>query len=315
MSDEKQCCVVIFGYDRPDSLRETILSLLPYMDDLGINVTIHLDGPKGSEDLDRVEMCHDVAREFSSGREYQLIRQTENIGLKRSVLECMDRLFDTYERVIVCEDDLIFHPIYLRFVLASLDKYEKDPSIYQVTGYAVENYAKEVVFPRTVDFSSSWGWATWRDRWESFRRTEVSYADILVKKENRSDFNIGGSFPFDLILTRMMAGTVHSWAIEWYAFIWSRKGLVICPSDNLVLNKGFDGKGTSRKIFFNEISPVSENISTEVKMIEYVARSFSVMDGRSSLRKLNNGILNRCKLVAQRIFYDYKLRGKYDRNI
>ena len=113
----------------------------------------------------------------------------------------------------------------------------------------------------------------------------------------------------------MIIGTVHSWAIEWYAFIWSRKGLIICPSENLVLNRGFDGKGTSRKILFNRVSTLSENISAEIKMKEYVTRSLSVLDGRSSLRKLNNGMVNRCKLVVQRIFYTYKLRGKYDCNL
>ena len=308
MSDTKKCCVVIFGYDRPDSLRETILSLLPYMDELGMNIAIHLDGSKGSDDFERVEMCHDVARDFLIGRECQLISQPVNIGLKRSVIECMDQLFEIYERVIVCEDDLIFHPIYLEFMIASLNNYEHDTSIYQVTGYAVENYAKEVVFPRVVDFSSSWGWGTWRDRWKSFRRVHLNYDDILINKEQRKDFNLGGSYAFDLILTRMMLGSVHSWAIEWYAFIWSRKGLVICPSDNLVLNRGFDGKGTSRKILFNKIAPVTENISLEIKMVEKITRSVSVMDGRSSVRRLNNGILNRCKFSLQRIFYRYKRR-------
>jgi hypothetical protein len=308
MSSSKECCVVIFGYDRPDSLRATILSLLPYIDELSLNVTIHLDGSKGSEDVERVEVCRDIAREFSVEHGYQIILQAENIGLKRSVMECMDRLFELYERVIVCEDDLIFHPSYLQFLIESLDKYEYDSSIYQVTGYAVENYSKGVIFPRVVDFSSSWGWGTWRDRWRNFRLADVSYTDIIVKKEHRRDFNVGDSFPFDIILTRMILGSVHSWAIEWYAFIWSRKGLIICPSDNLVLNRGFDGKGTSRKILFNRVSPVSENISQEILMVELITRSLSVLDGRSALRKLNRGVFNKWKLILQRIFYTYKLR-------
>ena len=60
---------------------------------------------------------------------------------------------------------------------------------------------------------SSWGWATWLDRWVKTDWEVKDYQDLIQSKERQKHFNLGGA---DLtgMLGLQMEGKINSWAVH-----------------------------------------------------------------------------------------------------
>ena len=161
--------VVLLAYNRPDALRRTLAALAA--DDLaaGTDLFIRIDGPKGPTDVAKVEAVQEVARKAKGFRNVEVTSATENRGLACSVIAAVDRVLEISDTVIVVEDDLLVHPGFLTYMNTALEYYASQSEVWSVCGYSnrihiPEGYGFDAYFgPR----SSSWGWGTWRDRWQS----------------------------------------------------------------------------------------------------------------------------------------------------
>ena len=66
------------------------------------------------------------------------------------------------------KDDLVSSPDFPKYMNDALDYYEKDDEIWSISGYTFnidipKDYNSEVYLSCR---GCSWGWATWKDRWE-----------------------------------------------------------------------------------------------------------------------------------------------------
>ena len=97
--------------------------------------------------------------------------QAVRVGCNVNTLEALSVGFANHERVIALEDDTVPGRDFLEFCNWGLDAYENDKSVFSICGYQrtppSETYATGVVFRE--QWFTPWGWATWRDRWESIR--------------------------------------------------------------------------------------------------------------------------------------------------
>lgn len=235
--------VVLFAFNRPEALRRTIQALAANELAAQTPLFIRLDGPRNEADAQKIAAVREVALEARGFLSVDVARADKNQGLARSVISGVDRVLDSSDAVIVLEDDLAVHPGFLTFMNAGLERYKEVPEVFSVCGYTSEvripsDYGDDAYFcPR----SASWGWATWRDRWQSvdWNPTPASL------QKNAFAFNRWGGSDCATMLRRWMEGKNSSWAIRFCYSQFLQGKVSLFPTESLVdPSAGFDGEGT-----------------------------------------------------------------------
>ena len=235
--------VVLIAYNRPDALKRALEALAA--DDLaaGTDLFIRIDGPKGPQDIDKVEAVRETARQARGFRSVDIAWSEENRGLAASVIAGVEHVLDYSETVIVVEDDLVVHPGFLTFLNAGLERYKDVPEVFSICGYT-----NEVRMPAGYPFdayfctrSSSWGWATWRDRWQS---VDWNPTPASLQKHTIA-FNRWGGSDCASMLRKWMEGKNSSWAIRFCYSQFLQGRVSLFPTESLVdATAGFNGDGT-----------------------------------------------------------------------
>jgi hypothetical protein len=210
-----------------------------------------------------LESVRSLLRQKQWCGEVEIIESIENKGLAASICGGISTVLESFDRVIVLEDDLETSPGFLSYMNSSLEVYKEEDKVMQISGFMVKNrpLASPTGFLRV---STSWGWATWRRAWLKYR-SDVEKLSKEVEKKGKSEFDLDGySFHFEE-LTRNMSGELNTWAVRWYASIFLNNGLCLYPKKSLVRNIGFDGTGEncheSKSNYFQGMS-----LATRVKV-------------------------------------------------
>jgi hypothetical protein len=130
----------------------------------------------------------------------------------------------------------------------ALEFYEDDNRIYSISGYTFpikipESYQHQIyISPRP----SSWGWATWKDRWEKADWKTSDYQEFIQDKEETKKFNRGGD-DLTRMLKKQISGRVSSWAIRWAYTHYQANGYCLFPVNSFVKNIGADNSGVHTK--------------------------------------------------------------------
>lgn len=240
--------VVIFVYNRPTHTMQTIESLAKNFLAKETEVFIFSDAAKNEKSYKKVE---DVRKYINSLPERKLFKSIEitkagsNKGLSSSVISGVSQIINKYNKVIVVEDDLISSKDFLQYMNDALDYYEKNKKIWSISGYNIpiqipNNYKSEIYF---FYRGCSWGYATWKDRWEEVDWKVTDYNEFKNNKKLRKEFNRGGLDMADM-LDSQMQGKIDSWAIRWCYTQWKLDMLTVYPVVSRIKNIGMDGTGT-----------------------------------------------------------------------
>lgn len=240
--------IVIFGYNRADHLERTIKALQQNEGAAQSEVTLFLDGSKGDKDRAAVERVHALGDTFAksnSFRSFTVVKKQTNEGLARSVISGVSEIIKKHGSVIVLEDDIVTSRDFLSFMNQALLFYKDESKIWSISGYTFNldalSSVKEDVY--VAYRASSWGWATWQDRWETVDWSVSDYEKFRYRIDLRARFNRGGTNMANM-LDRQMAGEISSWAIRWCYSQSKQNKLTIFPCKSKVLNIGQDGSGT-----------------------------------------------------------------------
>lgn len=244
----KYAPVIIFGYNRLNHLKQTINALADNFDAKNTEIFLFLDGYKGKEDKKQVEKVHSFGQQFLCDTRFKKINviiENKNNGLSKSVIQGVSRIIEKYGKVIVLEDDLITSKDFLSFMNDCLNFYERYECIWSISGYTFDLPSLKTI---NTDVylgyrASSWGWATWKDRWESIDWKISDYNEFRYNLKERMRFNRGGTNLSDM-LDRQMLGYINSWAIRWCYAQFKCSKYTIFPCKSKVLNIGQDGSGT-----------------------------------------------------------------------
>src|SRR6266480_1666618 len=109
--------------------------------------------------IDRIDWPCQVERRFAE----------TNLGLRRSVLEGLDWVFQQTERAIILEDDCLPDPTFFPFCEELLDRYAEDREVAAISGTNFEPCVQTPVGDASYylsRFCHIWGWATWRRAWQ-----------------------------------------------------------------------------------------------------------------------------------------------------
>jgi hypothetical protein len=236
--------VVLFAYDRPDHLRRTLEALAANEGAGETDLLVYSDGPKDAADADSVAAVRGYLKSVTGFASVTVVERERNMGLANSVIAGVTEALTRSPSVIVMEDDLLTSPNFLAFVNTALATYEYRPDVFSVTGY---NYPLRLPPTYREDAylsyrSSSWGWGTWRDRWNQVDWSVADYAEFVSDPRAQELFRRGGD---DLapMLQRQMSGELDSWSIRFDYAHYKHDAVCLHPVVSKVQNIGFDGSG------------------------------------------------------------------------
>lgn len=235
--------IVLFVYNRPEHTKKTIeaLKLNEFASDS--DLFIFSDGPKVGSD-DKVKKVKEYIKVVTGFKSLTIVEREKNFGLAANIIAGVTEIINKYGVVIVLEDDIITSSNFLKYMNMSLEKYENDERIYSISGFnvkmAIPDYYKNDVFLSYRH--SSWGWATWKNRWLEADWNIAEREDVFKNKEIRRFFDRGGDDLF-YILKAQINGKINSWAIRWYCSHFRKNRFTVFPVESFVENIGFDGSG------------------------------------------------------------------------
>lgn len=252
VQDCKYAPIVLFTYNRKDYTERILSSINSARGANESELFIYSDAPASDEYFASVievrKSVHNFIKEKSLFRKVIVIEAEKNKGLAKSIIDGVTDIICKYGRAIVLEDDLIVSTDFIEYMNAGLEYYCNDSKIWALSGYTfpmkvLNNYQCDVYLAMR---GSSWGWATWADRWTSVDWEVEDYKTIKYDLKKRLDFGRWGrDMPF--MLDANVYGLNNSWAIRWCYAAYKQQKYTVYPKISRVVNAGTDGSGTNFK--------------------------------------------------------------------
>lgn len=294
--------IVLFVYNRPEHTKKTVEALKNNIFANSSNLYIYSDASKNEEDEKNVTAVKEYLIKITGFKSVTIIERENNCGLANNIIDGVTDLVNKYGRVIVLEDDIVTSKYFLQYMNDALTIYESDKKVMQISGYMypidTDSFSETFFLP----IISSWGWATWKDRWAFFEKNAAK----IVKEFTNDDinnFNLDNTYDFWQQVLNNKNNFINTWAVFWYAAVFKRDGLVLYPQKSLVKNIGFDGsgvncgveKGMNREIFFDG---AINYFSKDVKCHEEVFNLLKIF----LVRKSNINLIMRVGNFLKRLF-------------
>lgn len=234
--------IVIFAFNRLESLKATVSSVLLNKEASNSDLYVFVDGARHDivGEKMKVESVQEYVKTISGFKTIRYYFAEHNKGLANSIIDGTTDIINQYGRIIVLEDDLIVSKSFLRFMNDTLDRYESDDRIMQVSGYGckltkIGDYQYDAYINERAH---SWSWGTWKDRWDSVDWEVRDYPELLSSPKRQREFNKNGSDLFGM-LKNYMEHRNHSWYIRFTYSMHKQHRYSIMPIKSLVKNDGF----------------------------------------------------------------------------
>lgn len=268
--------ICLFVYNRPDETRQVLDSLIACNGASEHELYIFSDAARNHQDQDLVRNVRAIAQAMSGFKAIHLVESSTNRGLAKSIIQGVSQVIDQYGRIIVLEDDLLFSRDFLEYMEEALDLYEKDERIWSLSGYGPnisipESYAHEIYLTTRA---SSWGWATWKNRWQDIDWDVLDYSKFSKNRALVQQFDKGGN-DMSRLLALQQKGRINSWAIRWCYAQFKQGKFTVYPVKSKVINQGF-GKNASHPGWNDARHHVSLN-DTKVELVEGIQLDRTVL--------------------------------------
>lgn len=237
--------ICLFVYSRLNETKQTVESLQRNILAPESELFIFSDGEKDESNRYDVSVVRKYIHTITGFKSVTIFESKFNKGLANSIISGVTQIVNQFGKVIVLEDDLILSRNFLNFMNEALNYYKHSPRILNVSGYSFdleypEDYKYDVAFAYRF---SSWGWGTWKDRWEQIDWEMKDYPRYRWNILKLFRFMRGGS---DLVkmLRRQMQGEIDSWAIRFDYHHFKHDLLDVFPVKSKVLYNGFTSGAT-----------------------------------------------------------------------
>lgn len=238
--------VCVICYKRKEHFERLISSIKsdPSFNSSEFKLYIFQDGAKESNqgDLNQVNELS----EYISQLDYEFIKRDMNYGLYKNVINSINYVLTRHSKIIVLEEDLVIKGGFFHYIKTALHKYELFEDIFQISGYAWKNNSHSPYF---MNITTTWGWGTWRDRWNKINFPKKTI-DLIHKKKftpiKKIKFNQYESYPFYRIL-RQQDKNLKSWGIFFYLHSYENNRLTLYPPVSYINNQGQDGSGEHKE--------------------------------------------------------------------
>jgi hypothetical protein len=229
--------IVIFTYLRLESLKQIILSLKKNSLCVNSDLIIFSDGPKSKDSITLIENVRNYIKTIDGFKSIKVYLNDNNKGLANSIIDGISIVLKSYDSVIVLEDDLIISENFLSFMNSSLNYYKNNINVFSISGYTFCKNNSDVPF--FLNRPWSWGWATWKNRWEICDWDFNSLSSV----NNISLLDKSGSDLKSMFL-KAKQGKISSWYVRFAFNQLVNNGLTLYPGVSKVSNEGFDNLAT-----------------------------------------------------------------------
>lgn len=280
--------IVLFTYKRLDTLKQTVEALQQNYLAAESDLYIFSDAAKGIQDKEAVKDVRECIHSINGFKSITVYESESNKGLATSIIEGVSQILKIHETVIVLEDDLVSSSNFLSYMNQALHFYRKEAKVFSITGYSIpmhnDKSKSDVYF---TSRSSSWGWATWKDRWVPIDWEVKDYSAFKNNRSLRDDFNKMGS-DMSQMLDRQMQGKINSWAIRWCYHQFKSGALSVHPFKSKIENIGFNSPDASNtkerfnryrtKLDYTETASFvfSKKFDLNPKIIKQFTKPFSI---------------------------------------
>lgn len=273
--------IVLFVYARPEHTKNTIEALSKNELASESQLWIFSDNAKKDKAIENVEKVREYIHSIETKnifKKTKIIEAKNNKGLANSIIEGVTEIINEYGKIIVLEDDLVTSKFFIRYMNEALDFYEKNDNIWSISGYNIpidipNNYEQDVYLSYR---GCSWGWATWKDRWNTVDWQVKDYKSFKHNYLKRRRFNRGGP-DMAQMLDAQMQGRCDSWAIRWCYEQSKQNKYTIYPVKSLVVNQGLDGSGThsgNDRSFDVKLNSNIPKLDDNLKINKNITRNF-----------------------------------------
>ena len=257
--------VILFVYNRPEHTKKTLEALAKNTLAKQSKLYIFSDGyktQKAKDGVDAVREYIDHIAQLDWFQQVEVIKSPCNKGLASSIISGVTQIINQKGKAIVLEDDLLTAPNFLQYMNDALEYYHEDDRIWGVSAYSsyMASVIEDVYFTPRI---TSWGWGTWKSRWEQVDWDVKDYRKFRLNVRRRREFNRGGN-DLAYMLDQQMRGRIDSWAIRFCYSQFEQNRYAVCPRVSLVRNIGQDGSGIHCKDMLEKDSFVSENATVNM---------------------------------------------------
>jgi hypothetical protein len=240
--------IIIFAFNRLEPLKACVAALQKNSEAAESDLIVFVDGARENKDREseKVEAVKDFVKSIAGFKSLVFHFSEKNKKLGPSIIAGVTEIIHQYGRAIIVEDDLIVGKNFLSFMNQGLNRYENCQDVFSVCGYT-----NMVKIPKNFSYdayfcvrSSSWGWATWKDRWDS---VDWELKDWRTVEKMAKGFNRWGGSDCWKMLRDWHDGKNMSWAIRFCYSQFIQNKLTLFPIISHVDNEGFDGEGTNCK--------------------------------------------------------------------
>lgn len=225
--------IILFVYNRIDTLQLTLNSLLANKESSESSLIVYSDGPKDKDDEIKVNQVREYVKNIKGFKNNELVIKENNNGLAKSIISGIDEVSDNYEQFIVLEDDLICSPYFLHFMNSSLNEFKNFQKVWTINGMSCDPKILNLDPELGIDYyftrrASSHGWGSWSNRWKSIEWDTSKLISESHKLLNKRKLKQAGSDIFRM-LDEQKANAIDSWAIRWVVNIAMNDGLCLTP--------------------------------------------------------------------------------------
>ncbi len=227
--------ILVLAFNRPDLLKDQLEFLNSHNCS---TVYISIDGPrKGKFNEDSlVAECIDLARKYIPENRINIF--SANQGCRLGVVGGINWFFERESCGLILEDDVRFNPLFLHFAAVALSRYEFEFSVGSISGYTPIDLSQNECMGANTFFHpyfSSWGWATWRSRWEKYSLEQSDWEQVLLEKRMPRLERTFWREKFSSVFDDSMDTWDYQFILSNFRFGWN----TLVPRANLVTNVGF----------------------------------------------------------------------------
>ncbi len=305
MSNTNLAPIAIFAYNRLAHLKQTVKSLQKCRLSDVSELYIFSDGAKNKSDTENIAEIKTFTAQVKGFYRVNIINRNENFGLAKSIITGVSELINKYGKIIVLEDDLVVSTDFLEYMNEALDYYQGNSRIFSISAYSgaikiPENYHEDVFLLKRIN---SWGWATWKNRWETVDWQMSYFQQFIKNKKQRDLFNKGG-LDLTMMLLKQYQKKINSWAIRFNYACFAQNKYNIYPVGTKVVNIGTDGSGTNLKKtsrFKNKLNSNKVVFPTNLTENKSISENYSRFLKPSIFRQIINYFKIHRFLIYQRI--------------
>lgn len=237
--------IIVSVYNRFEHFKKCIEALLLNPLAQYSDIFILSDAPFCETHRLEIEEIRDYIRSISGFNSVTPIFRESNVGAHISITEGINSVLENYGSFIFLEDDIIVSSDFLEYMNNGLSYYKDDKRIFSVCGFKLgfplpNNYDKDIFF---YPCNSPWGFATWKDRWESVNHDYYDrYSELRTDRKNFQKFLSIGFYIKGILKADSHKEIVAS-DLRVYYHMFQHNMCSVFPVKSKTQNWGFDGTG------------------------------------------------------------------------